>query len=65
MLQEQIDQIGALQQFNRHKYFQKGLGMRLVLVKDILSIYGGEFIITSEKDVFTLVKVYLKVKGKN
>ena len=61
MTAEQINQVGVLQQFDRHKYFQGGLGMGLVLIRDILSLYGGELIITSEKNKSTAVKVILNI----
>jgi signal transduction histidine kinase len=61
MTVEQIKQVGAMQQFDRNKYFQGGLGMGLVLIKKILSLYNGEMTLTSEKDHFTTVRISLKI----
>ncbi|MDR3628001.1 MAG: response regulator [Ignavibacteriaceae bacterium] len=63
MSNEQIEHVGVMQQFDRHKYFQNGLGMGLALVQKILSVYGGELSIKSEKDVYTTVQVLLKIKN--
>jgi signal transduction histidine kinase len=64
MSAEQIERVGVMQQFDRHKYFQNGLGMGLALVQKILSVYGGELSIKSEKDVSTTVRAALKIKNK-
>lgn len=61
MTAEQIKQIGILQQFDRQKYFQGGLGMGLVLVQEIISLYDGELKITSEKNEFTTIRIIFKV----
>lgn len=53
--EEQILQLGAFKQFEKDKYQQEGNGLGICIVKKALSIFGGNFRITSKKEKFTKV----------
>ncbi|MGC8865634.1 MAG: hybrid sensor histidine kinase/response regulator [Bacteroidales bacterium] len=57
MTDKQIASIGAFTQFNKEFNQQEGLGLGLTLVKNILSVFDGEFHINSTPGVGTTVKV--------
>jgi two-component system, sensor histidine kinase and response regulator len=48
MTPEQINQIGAFQQFDRKRYEQQGLGLGLLLVQKLAQLHGAALDITSE-----------------
>jgi two-component system, sensor histidine kinase and response regulator len=58
---QQIDQIGAFQQFDRKKQEQQGLGLGLVLVKKLTSRYKAEFSIKSHPGEGTQVEIAFPV----
>src|SRR5882724_3162324 len=47
MAPEQVQHIGAFQQFDRKKYEQQGLGLGLMLVQKLLARCGGTFAVES------------------
>ena len=57
MTPEQIEQIGAFQQFNRKKYEQQGLGLGLVLVQKLCARCSGAFSIKSQPGRETQVQI--------
>lgn len=61
MTQEQIAQVGAYLQFERHKYEQQGLGMGLTTARRIAELHAGRLTIQSEPERFTIVDVALPV----
>jgi len=64
MSQDQIDDIGALIQFDRWFYEQQGSGLGLTIVKRLVELYQGEFEIKSNVDQGTTVCVYLRMKSE-
>ncbi|MCX7735658.1 MAG: response regulator [Candidatus Kapabacteria bacterium] len=62
MTAEEINAIGAFQQFNRREFEQQGLGLGLAIVKKITEIYNGKLTIDSEPDKQTVVKVLIPIK---
>lgn len=58
---EQIDKIGAYQQFDRQTYEQQGSGLGLIITKRLAELLGGELIIESIPDQQTIVKVVLPI----
>lgn len=61
MTQEEIDNIGAFMQFNRHKYEQQGAGLGLIIAKKIVELYGGNFNIKSVLEEQTTVEITLSI----
>lgn len=59
MTLEQISKIDTFQQFERDFYEQQGLGLGLVIVKGLLEIYNGKFVIESKPDDGTSVIITL------
>lgn len=62
MTAEEINAIGAFQQFNRREFEQQGLGLGLAIVKKITEIYNGKLTIDSEPDKQTVIKVSIPIK---
>jgi two-component system sensor histidine kinase/response regulator len=54
---EEISRIGAFQQFDRKKHEQQGLGLGLVLVQKLSSLYKAKFSIKSEPSEGTTVQI--------
>lgn len=59
MSEEQISQVGAFMQFNRHYYEQQGLGLGLVISRRLAELHGGELRIMSKPGMGTEVVVSL------
>lgn len=59
MTEEQIAQVGAYRQFERHKYEQQGSGMGLATAQRIAELHAGHLTIHSEPERFTIVDVAL------
>jgi two-component system sensor histidine kinase/response regulator len=57
MIEDEINNIGALKQFNREKNEQQGLGLGLYLAINTLETLGAKVIVESKKDSGTLVKI--------
>jgi len=57
MTGEQIRQIGAFQQFDRHQHAQQGLGLGLFLVKKLAERNGAKLVIESEPGQGTSVSI--------
>ena len=60
MSKEQINDIYAFRQIDRKDYEQQGVGLGLMLAKELVQLYGGKFEITSEKDEGTTVILHLR-----
>ncbi|MBN1446587.1 MAG: response regulator [Bacteroidetes bacterium] len=59
MSPQQIQSIGAYQQFDRLQYEQRGVGLGLAIVHAIVEMYGGTMRIDSEQGKYTAVTVLL------
>ena len=59
MTAEQINNVGIFSQFDREKYEQQGLGLGLIIVKQLLEIYEGDLSISSEPGAKTSFRVIL------
>ena len=57
MTAEEIDRIGAFQQFDRHKHEQQGLGLGLILVQKLAAQCEAEFSITSKPGCGTRAQI--------
>lgn len=57
MTEEQIGQIGAFQQFDRHQHAQQGLGLGLFLVKKLAERNGAKLAIESQPGQGTKVSI--------
>lgn len=57
MTAEQIQQIGAFQQFDRKKFEQQGLGLGLVIVRNLTALCGATLLVESKAGEGTTVKV--------
>jgi two-component system, sensor histidine kinase and response regulator len=55
----QIQAIGAFQQFERQLYEQQGSGLGLVIVEQLVQLYGGELTIHSDAQQGTHIHLYL------
>lgn len=62
MTPEEIEQIGAFQQFDRKKHAQQGLGLGLVLVQKLAARCGAKLVIESQPSHGTQAKVVFKTK---
>ena len=65
MSAEQVEQVGAFMQFGCALYEQQESGLGMAIVKQLVELYGGEFIIPSEPDRGTQVCVKLPAKAAN
>ncbi len=61
--EEQIELIEAFMQFDRNVYEQQGMGLGLSIVRKIIDIYKGEFLIDSVPGEYTKVIVRLPLKA--
>lgn len=61
MTTEQIESIGAYQQFGRREFEQQGAGLGLAIAKLLVLLHGGEFTVSSETGNGTVVKVTLPI----
>jgi len=65
MTPEQIQNIGAYMQFNRRIFEQRGVGLGLVIAKELTYLHGGKFEIESQANSFTRVKISLPLRPQN
>lgn len=63
MTVEQIEQIGAFNQFERMLYEQQGMGLGLAIIKLLMRLNNGQLDIHSIPDEETTVSVHLNVVG--
>lgn len=61
MSSNQIKSIDAYIQFERKLYEQQGSGLGLTIVKKIIEMHNGKFMIESQKNEFTRVSIWLPV----
>lgn len=61
MSENEINRIGAFQQFRREFYQKEGNGLGLIYVKKILQIIGGNLSIESYKNQYTFVKMSIPI----
>ncbi len=54
---EAISKIGAFQQFDRKKHEQQGLGLGLILVQKLTTLYGANFLMNSQPGEGTQVEI--------
>ncbi len=64
MAPEEIEQIGAFQQFDRKKHAQQGLGLGLVLVKKLIAKCGANLSIESQPSKGTQVRIAFQTEDK-
>jgi signal transduction histidine kinase len=57
MTEEETGRIGVFQQFERKKQEQQGLGLGLVLVQKLASLYNVKFLLTSQPGAGTKVEI--------
>ena len=60
---QHIRSIEAFTQFDRQQYEQQGVGLGLALVRKILDLYSGKFIIQSEQGKGTTVQMTLPLEA--
>ena len=61
MTPDQIESIGAYNQFRRDVYEQQGVGLGLVISKMLTELHDGKFTIDSEVGAKTAITVVLPV----
>ncbi len=61
MTEEQIAQIDAYIQFDRHYYEQQGSGLGLTIVRRILDLHAGKFSIESKLNEYTKVEIGIPI----
>ena len=59
MTQEQVDNIGALMQFERDVFEQQGVGLGLIIAKKLVELHNGLFIIRSVEQEGTNITIKL------
>ena len=59
MTKENINHIGPFRQFNKSSYEQNGNGLGLYIIKKIIEMNNGKFIITSELEKGTCIEIIL------
>ncbi len=59
---QHIRNIEAFRQFDRQQYEQQGVGLGLALVKKIIDLYGGKFIMQSTQGIGTTVQIVLPLE---
>jgi len=59
---QHIRSIEAFTQFDRQQYEQQGVGLGLALVRKILDLYSGKFLIQSEQGAGTTVQLTLPLE---
>lgn len=60
---QHIRSIEAFTQFDRQQYEQQGVGLGLALVRKILDLYSGKFLIQSEQGTGTTVQLTLPLEA--
>jgi len=65
MSQEQVSQIGAYMQFERHFHEQQGSGLGLVIAKRLAELHGGRLNIQSTSGQGTTVQIVLLLESSN
>ena len=63
--EQELNKIGAAQQFNREEREQQGLGLGLFLSKIIIKKSNGVFTIVSKENKGTTIKLFLPLHIKN
>ncbi|MBM2813579.1 MAG: response regulator receiver sensor signal transduction histidine kinase [Ignavibacteria bacterium] len=61
MTQDHIDNIGAYMQFERKIHEQQGAGLGIFIVKKLVELHSGEFLITSQTNKFTTISIKLPI----
>jgi signal transduction histidine kinase len=61
MTEDQINRIDAFVQFDRKTYEQQGLGLGLRIVKKIVELAAGKFLITSIYQQETTIHISLPI----
>lgn len=59
MTAEQINKVGIFSQFDREKFEQQGLGLGLIIVKQLIEVYDGSITINSDPGGMTSIRVVL------
>jgi len=58
----EISNVGAYKQFNRHIYEQQGSGLGLILAKQMTELHNGKLIIQSIPEEETTVTIFLPIR---
>lgn len=61
MSPEQLEELGAFSQLERHRYEQQGLGLGLTIAQGLVDLYGGSLSIQSEPEQGTTVTIDLRL----